>query len=104
MSIRIVFVITLMIVSFSCKKEEEAPLPIADFFIEIGSCNDSICNVKLYDNSENVVSWEWSIGNEVVSDLENFTIDLVTNNGCQVKLKVKNSDNVEDVKVKAISI
>ena len=93
-----------MVASFSCEKENEAPLPIAGFFIEVLSCNDSICNVKFYDNSENAVNWEWSIENEVVSDLENFTIDLPRNIAFQAELKVKNSDNVEDVKVKKISI
>lgn len=104
MSIRIIFVFTLIGVLLSCKKEVEAPLPIADFFVEVLSCNDSVCSVNLYDNSENATRWEWSIENEIISDLKNVTVDLTSNNGYEVELKVKNSDNVEDVKVKFVSI
>jgi len=93
-----------MIIAFSCKKEEKAPLPIAGFFVEIGGCNDGVCDVNFYDDSENAVSWVWSIENETVSNLKNCTISLVQGVEYKVRLKATNSDGIEVVKIKNIAI
>ena len=93
-----------MVVLFSCKKEKKAPLPIADFFVEVVSCNDSICSLKLYDNSQNAVGWEWRVDGKTLSSLENFTTELPVGGVYKIVLKVKNLDNIEDVKTKTVSI
>jgi PKD repeat protein len=93
-----------MVVLLSCKKEKEAPLPIADFFVEVVLCNDSICSLKLYDNSQNAVGWEWVVDDKTVSSLKNFTIELPAGGVYKIVLKAKNLDNIEDAKTKTVSI
>jgi|GEM_PF-2937116 len=93
-----------MVIAFSCKKEENAPLPIAGFFVEIVGCNGGICDVNFYDDSENAVSWTWSIENETVSNLKNYTVSLVQGVEYEVRLKAINSDGIEAVKIKNITI
>jgi len=104
MSIKTVFISIVLVISMSCKKTENAPLPIADFFVEILTCNSGVCEVKLVDNSKNSVSWEWKIEGEVHCSSNNCLVSLMNGQNYTVELKVNNSDGVEAVKVKTISI
>ncbi len=104
MSIRIISISILLIIQFSCKKEKNSPLPKANFFVEILDCAGGECDVKLFDNSENAVSWEWKVEGEIVSVLKNYLISLSAGESYSVQLKVNNSDGIEAVKVKVIVV
>jgi len=104
MSVKLIILLSVTFVFCSCKKEEKAPLPSADFFVEIYACSDSICVVKFYDNSENSVTWGWKIDDENVSSLQHFSINLDSGAVYKIELTVKNSDGIVDSKIKNISI
>jgi len=104
MLIKRAYISLLMMIAFSCKKEEIAPLPIVGFFVEITECTNGVCNVDFYDDSENVIGWKWSVGNETVSNLKNCTVSLVQGVVYKVRLKAINSDGVEGVKIKNVTI
>jgi PKD repeat protein len=104
MSIKTIVIAVIIMLAISCKKEDSAPIPIAGFFVETLSCSNGLCEVSLYDDSENAVSWDWRVQNQNVSNLENCTISLVQGVVYEVKLVVKNSDGVEAVKIKNVPI
>jgi len=103
MSIKSIYVIVVVIVFLSCKKEEKAPSPIANFFVEIKNCDEGLCEVNFYDTSENAKSWDWSISGEVATT-KNVVVNLIEGNTYIVVLKVKNNDGLEAVKSKKINV
>lgn len=97
----VLFFLTLIFVS--CKKEEPAPLPFADFFVENSACT-SPCWVKFYDQSLNAVEWEWNFGNNFYSSSQNDSNYYTEFGIYKVRLKVKNADGVLDSVTKDVLV
>lgn len=85
---------------FSCKKEEAQPLPVADFYAQVSSCENDTCVVYFYDNSINSVNRSWDFGNGKTSTIKMDSSLYNQSNSYVIELKVVNSDGVEDVKMK----
>ena len=104
MSIRFTFIIGIIITILACKKEKEAPLPIADFFVEVLNCTNDTCTVKFYDNSKNAITWIWNFGNGKTSFKENATTKFQINKKHTIQLKIKNIDGIDAMKIKDVNI
>tara|TARA_B110000046_G_C13013155_1_gene407570 strand:+ start:314 stop:586 length:273 start_codon:yes stop_codon:yes gene_type:complete len=87
----------------SCKKEDPAPLPIANFYAEGNGCV-APCNLFFYNQSQNSVSWEWDFGNGKSSILENDTCLYDTTGTYEVWLYSTNSDLVKDSVRKYVNV
>ena len=80
------------------------PLPVADFFAEVKSCENDTCMVYFYDNSVNAADRFWDFGNGTTSLREIDSTLYVKDVMYTVELTVKNADGGEDGKVKKIKI
>ena len=103
MSINRLLLIGLLLLSFSCKKDKNAPLPVANFFVEIDSCINEKCYVHLFDNSENSVKWNWNFDNGLSSESKNATSIFNKFKAYNIVLQVENIDGVKVEKIKNIT-
>lgn len=94
----------LLSLILSCKKEESAPLPIANFYAEVKNCINDTCVVYFYDNSTNNIDWSWDFGNGKQSTQANDSTIYYQLGNYEVTLKVKNIDGVVSSKVKTVQI
>lgn len=88
---------------FSCKKEDPAPLPFADFQVENNGCL-SPCWLYFYDNSTHAVSWEWDFGNNFNSHTQNDSMLYTEFGYYDVTLWVENVDGVRDSVTKEVMV
>lgn len=95
--------ILILLSLLACKKEAPAPLPIANFFVDNSGCTSS-CYVKVYDQSYNAQQWEWDFGNGITSQKQHDSVAYHTPGFYNIKLRVWNSDNVEDEIIKQIVV
>ncbi|MBI3133150.1 MAG: PKD domain-containing protein [Bacteroidetes bacterium] len=93
----------IAVVTFSCKKEDPAPLPFADFQSDNNGCI-SPCWMHFYDNSQNAVEWEWYFGNGFNSTTQNDSAYYTSFGFYDVTLWVKNSDGVADSVTKEVMV
>lgn len=93
----------LALVSFSCKKKETAPLPIANFYVENNGCQED-CDVIFFDQSTNASSLFWDFGNGITSVKAIDTILYDTSGVFEVWLYATNQDGAKDSIRKSISI
>jgi PKD repeat protein len=87
----------------SCKKEEPAPLPFADFHASNSGCV-SPCWIYFYDNSQNTISWEWNFGNGFNSTTQNDSMLYQEFGFYDVTLWVTNLDGVKDSVTKEVMV
>lgn len=95
--------ILLCLIAFSCKKEEPAPLPFADFLVE-NNASAAPSWLYFYDNSVNAVEWEWDFGNNFYSTSQNDSMLYSNQGNYYVKLIVRNTDGVEDSVTKLVYV
>lgn len=98
-----ILLIGSLLVVFSCKKKNEAPLPVANFFVENNGCT-APCTLLVFDKSANAVSWNWSFGNGESASRANDTALYKTAGNYQIRLIVKNRDGIEDTIQKGVFI
>ncbi|NOQ74776.1 MAG: hypothetical protein GQ574_22370 [Crocinitomix sp.] len=87
--------LVLLFVTQSCKKEDPAPLPEANFYVEGNGCV-SPCYLFFYNQSQNSMAWEWDFGNGTSSILENDSCLYDTTGTYEVWLYSTNVDLVKD--------
>lgn len=87
----------------SCKKDPPAPLPFADFFVSNNGCI-SPCYVYFYDQSLNAVSWHYNFDNNYSSTNADDSALFFNPGIYDVRLTVKNADNVPDSVTKQITV
>lgn len=98
------YLIVLFVCSLvSCKKENPAPLPFADFQVENNACL-SPCWLKFYDNSLNAVEWKWYFGNGFNGTTQNDSAYYTSFGFYDVTLWVKNVDGVTDSVTKEVMV
>ena len=101
---RLFFTVLVMgVCFFSCKKEDPAPLPFADFQVENSGAH-SPCWLYFYDNSQNAVEWEWYFGNGFNSTTQNDSSYYTAFGFYDVTLRVKNIDGVADSVTKQVMV
>lgn len=98
-----VFCIFILGACFSCKKEDPAPLPIADFYASNNGCEHP-CTISFFDHSTNAVRLSWNFGNGVTSTKLNDTCTYADSGMYVVRLSVWNEDNIIDSIAKDIYI
>ena len=96
--------ILMIFLCFSCEKEEQYPLPIADFYAEIKSCTNDSCMVIFYDNSVNVESRMWDFGNGFTSSHKKDSTFFLKEHPYTVRLSIRNIHGLEVQEVKMIEI
>jgi PKD repeat protein len=96
-------IILISLTFFSCKKEEPAPLPFADFHASNSGCV-SPCWVYFYDNSQNTISWKWNFGNGFHSTTQNDSMLYQEFGFYDVTLWATNVDGVVDSVTKEIMV
>lgn len=97
---------TMILISltfFSCKKEDPAPLPFADFHASNSGCV-SPCWIYFYDNSQNAVEWKWNFGNGFHSISQNDSMLYQEFGFYDVTLWVTNLDGVVDSVTKEVMV
>lgn len=87
----------------SCKKENPAPLPTADFFVDNNGCV-APCYVYFYDQSMNATSWKWDFGNLFTSTTQNDSNKYNLTGFYDVTHWVWNIDGAVDSVVKTVQI
>lgn len=93
----------LVLLTCSCKKEPEAPLPVANYYVDNAGCS-SPCYVKFYDQSYSAMSWHWDFDNGITSTYENDSTVYNTAGFYNVTLTIWNADNVEDKLTKQVTV
>ncbi len=85
----------LLITTQSCKKENPAPLPTANFYVE-GNGSVAPCYLFFYNQSVNSNTWKWDFGNGTTSILEDDSCLYSTSGTYEVWLYTDNTDLVRD--------
>ncbi len=93
----------LLFAAQSCKKEDPAPLPLANFYVE-GNGSISPCYLYFHNQSQNSISWEWDFGNGKSSVLENDSCLFDAAGTYEVWLFATNVDMVKDSVRKNVNI
>jgi len=97
-------ILIFLVLCWSCKKEEVAPLPKANFYAEVKKCVNDTCTVYFYDSSNNAISWVWDFGNGQQSSKPNDSTTYNLLGNYTVTLKIKNLDAIEDIKTKTVQL
>lgn len=79
----------------ACKKEQPAPLAVANFYVSNNGCI-APCKLHFFDQSKNAVSWEWDFDNGFNSLLQNDSSQYNLQGYYDVKLSVWNIDGAKD--------
>lgn len=91
----LILVVVILFVAIACKKEQPAPLPVANFYVSNNGCI-APCKLYFFDQSKNVTSWEWDFGNGFNSLLQNDSSHYNLQGFYDVTLHVWNIDGAKD--------